>query len=287
MLGLNFLVSNQIDLAIEELTQGGAVDSRRARDRPDPRQPVPREGTGRPGHPGPPGAAAAAEAQAARARLRAALPRPRLQARRLRRPRARGVQRGAAARPARTSTRCVNLEKLHEEQHQWQEALRDPPAAGAARPASRAAAPPARSWRSSRTSSGLQALSAGRPRRGGARDFEAAIDLDAARGPGLPAPRRRAASRRATGGGRPRSGSGSSTWPPSAPTWRSTGSQPLYAALGDAGAVSRRSAGGSSPPTPQDWRGRAGAGAAPGRRRARPPRRSTCSSRRSRTTRTR
>ena len=60
MLGLNFLVANQIDLAIEELTQGRRARRRSARDPPDPRQPVSREGPGRPGDPGAPGAAAAA-----------------------------------------------------------------------------------------------------------------------------------------------------------------------------------------------------------------------------------
>ena len=80
MLGLNFLVANQIDPAIDELTQGGAGRRRSARDSPDSRQPVSREGPGRPRDPGAPGAAAAARPAQARARQRAALPRPRLQA---------------------------------------------------------------------------------------------------------------------------------------------------------------------------------------------------------------
>ena len=113
MLGLNFLVANQIDQAIEELTQGRAGRRRPARDPPDPRQPVSREGPGRPRHPGAPGAAPAAEPPQARTRQRAALPRPRLPARRLRRPRARGVHGGAAARSRqrvradRTSRSCT------------------------------------------------------------------------------------------------------------------------------------------------------------------------------------
>ena len=42
MLGLNFLVDNQVDQAIEELTQATSTRHRRARDPDDPRQPVPR-----------------------------------------------------------------------------------------------------------------------------------------------------------------------------------------------------------------------------------------------------
>ena len=49
ILGLNFLVANQIDLAIEELTPRRQPRRRRARSAHDPRQPVPREGPGRQG----------------------------------------------------------------------------------------------------------------------------------------------------------------------------------------------------------------------------------------------
>ena len=59
MLGLNFLVANQIDPAIEELTRAAEVGRRSARDPPDPRQPVSRKGPGRPRDPGAPDAAAA------------------------------------------------------------------------------------------------------------------------------------------------------------------------------------------------------------------------------------
>ena len=106
MLGLNFLVANQIDPAIDELTQGGGARRRSARDPPDPRQPVPREGPGRPRDPGAPGAAAAAEPPQAGTRQRPALPGTRLQERRLRRPRARGVHRSAAGSIPTTATRC-------------------------------------------------------------------------------------------------------------------------------------------------------------------------------------
>ena len=54
ILGLNFLVANQIDLAIEELSQRREPRRRRARSPHDPRQPVPREGTGRQGDHGAP-----------------------------------------------------------------------------------------------------------------------------------------------------------------------------------------------------------------------------------------
>ena len=86
--------------------EGGGARRRSARDPPDPRQPVSREGPGRPRDPGAPGAAAAAEHPQARTRQRPALPRPRLQARRVRRPRARGVHRSAASSIPTTGTRC-------------------------------------------------------------------------------------------------------------------------------------------------------------------------------------
>ena len=64
------------------------------------------------------------EAHQGRARLRPAVPRPRLQARRLRRSRARGVQRSDPAWIPRTSYALLYLQKLHEEQHQWADAHR-------------------------------------------------------------------------------------------------------------------------------------------------------------------
>ena len=98
MLGLNFLVASQIDQAIDELTKAARRGRRSARDSPHPRQPLSREGPGRPRDPGAPGPAAAAEAAEAGARQRAALPRPRLPQRRLRRSRDRGLQRSPEAR---------------------------------------------------------------------------------------------------------------------------------------------------------------------------------------------
>ena len=78
---------------------------RRARSAHDPRQSLSRERPGRQGDHGAPGAAAAAESQPDGTGVRPALPRPRLQARRLRRSRARSVQRGASARSRATATR--------------------------------------------------------------------------------------------------------------------------------------------------------------------------------------
>ena len=73
---------------------------RSARDSPDSRQPLSREGTGRPRHPGTSEPAPALQPAQAGARERAALPRARLPARRVRRPRARSVLGSAAARSA-------------------------------------------------------------------------------------------------------------------------------------------------------------------------------------------
>ena len=61
MLGLNFLVDNQVDQAIDELTQAASTGTGRARDPDDSRQPVPPEGPGRPCHHPAPVAAAAAD----------------------------------------------------------------------------------------------------------------------------------------------------------------------------------------------------------------------------------
>ena len=106
VLGLNFLVANQLDHRHRGAEPGGAGRRRRARDPSDSRQRLSRARPGRARHPDSSGAAAAAQAHPRRARLRPALPGPRLQARRVRRSRARSVQRGAAARSERTSTRC-------------------------------------------------------------------------------------------------------------------------------------------------------------------------------------
>ena len=84
--------TNQLDLAIEEMGQAARARAGRARDPHDPRQPVSREGPGQPRRPDPPAPAAAAAPRPPRAHLRPALPGPRLPARRLHRPRHRGVQ---------------------------------------------------------------------------------------------------------------------------------------------------------------------------------------------------
>ena len=114
ILGLNFLVANQIDLAIEELSKAASLDADALevhmilgnlyREKGQVGKAITRA----------PEPAAAAEPEQARARLRAALPRPRLQARRLRRSRARGVQRGAAARSeerVRAASTCRSCTK--------------------------------------------------------------------------------------------------------------------------------------------------------------------------------
>ena len=152
MLGLNFLVANQIDLAIEELSAGRAGRRRRARDPPDPRQPVSREGTGRP---------AIQEHQACcSGRTCASSSTPtscsawaRLQARRLRRSRARGVQRSAAAR-SREPLRAVEPREAARGAASVDRGVRHAAAARrtSTRPSEQAAAP-ARFSRSSRTRS--------------------------------------------------------------------------------------------------------------------------------------
>ena len=78
---------------------GHAGRQRRPRDPPDSRQRAPRARPGGARHPGAPGAAAAAQADPGRARVHPVVPGPRLQARRLRRSRARGVQRGGPDGP--------------------------------------------------------------------------------------------------------------------------------------------------------------------------------------------
>ena len=80
--------------------RGAAPAARRPRDRVDPRQSVPREGAGRPRHHDSPAAAPAAQTHAPGARVHPVVPGPRLQARRVRRPGARGLHRGAPLRTA-------------------------------------------------------------------------------------------------------------------------------------------------------------------------------------------
>ena len=106
VLGLNFLVSNQIDLAIEELSQAARVDSdaleihlilgnvHRERGQVARAIQVHQALLQRP------------KLDQGRARLHPVVPRPRLQARRLRRSRARGVQRSDPDGSRRISTRC-------------------------------------------------------------------------------------------------------------------------------------------------------------------------------------
>ena len=105
MLGLNFLVDNQVDQAIDELTQATSTDTDALEIQMILGNLYRQKGQVGARHQRAPGAAAAARPDAARARLRAALPGPRLPPRRLRRSRARGVPGSGAARPARTATR--------------------------------------------------------------------------------------------------------------------------------------------------------------------------------------
>ena len=117
-------------------------------------------------------------ADAARARVRAALPRPRLQARRLRRSRARGVQRSAAAR-SREPLRAVNLAEAARRAASVERGLRHAAAAGDSSSRHRIAGRRTRrSSRSSRTRSASRRCGAGTTAEA-ARRFEAAIDLDA------------------------------------------------------------------------------------------------------------
>ena len=97
--GLNFLVANQIDLAIEELSQAARVDADALEIHLILGNVYRERGQVVARHPGAPVAAAAPEADPPGTRLRDAVPGPRLQARRLRRSRRRGVQGGAPSRP--------------------------------------------------------------------------------------------------------------------------------------------------------------------------------------------
>ena len=96
-------------------------------------QPLSREGTGRPRDPGAPEPAPAAEPPKARTRQRPALPRARLQARRLRRSRARGVHRGPAPR-SREPVRAVEPREAVRGAAPVERGLRDAPEARGARP---------------------------------------------------------------------------------------------------------------------------------------------------------
>ncbi len=149
----------------------------RARSSHDPRQPVPRKGTGRQGDHHPPDAAPAPEAEPHRARVRAALPRARLQARWVRGPRARRVQRGAAARPGErvragsTSRNCTKNSISGPRRTTRGSASRTSPPSIHVRRASR-------SSRSSRTRSDSRRCDA-RTIPEAVRRFQSAIDLDA------------------------------------------------------------------------------------------------------------
>ena len=76
MLGLNFLVDNQVDQAIEELTQATSTDTDALEIQMILGNLYREKGTGRPRHQRPPVAAAAARPDDARTRVCAALPRP-------------------------------------------------------------------------------------------------------------------------------------------------------------------------------------------------------------------
>ena len=167
---------------------------RRARDPDDPRQPVPRRRDRSAARSTCTRRCCSGRTSRARARLRPAVPRPRLQARRLRRSRARGVPGSRAAGPA--------------------EPLRARQPAEAARrtaPVGRCGCASASRSRSSMADADpsdqqilgfLATRSAARSARDGdaaaaARTFASAIDIDARTAPGLSEPRRRARARRA------------------------------------------------------------------------------------------
>ena len=147
------------------------------------------------------------------------MPRPRLQARRLRRSCARGVQRGAAAR-SEEPVRLLYLQKLHEEQHQWDDAYRIREqlvelSGPDTQPRSQAILAFLENER------GVEAMKAAPD--DAAMRFESAIDLDPDDDAGLPQPRRRAAEAGRHGGSRGR-GTAPRGPRPNARTWRSTGS---------------------------------------------------------------
>ena len=178
ILGLNFLVANQIDLAIEELSRAASLDA----DALEVHMIL--------------GNLYREKGQVGKAITvhQSLLQRPKLT-----RARARATCCSASASTTsaaassiarsrrstrccgsirRTSTRCVNLQKLHEEQHQWPEAYDTRQRlVEAGRRATRGRRT-RRFWRSSRTSSASRRC-AGRTTPKRSRRFEAAIDLDA------------------------------------------------------------------------------------------------------------
>ena len=225
ILGLNFLVANQIDLAIEELTRAASLDAdalevhmilgnlyrekgqvgkaitvhqallQRSRLTPD------------------------------RARLRAALSRARLQARRLRRSGARSVQRGAAAR-SEERVRAAQPAEAARGTASVDRGVRHASAADLA------VAMPIRRPQSQailaflENEIGLEAMRRKDYRRG----HPAVQGRDRSRRAGragVPESRRRARRRGERAAKRRRSGRSSSRSRPTAPTWRSTGSRAL------------------------------------------------------------
>ncbi len=122
IVGLDLVVANQIDAGHRRAVPGGVARRGCPRDPPRAGQSLSRKGTGGPRHQHPPGAVAAPESQDARTRLHPAVPWPGLPARRV----------SSTARTRRSRKCCgsipknrhalIQLEKLHEEQHQWAEA---------------------------------------------------------------------------------------------------------------------------------------------------------------------
>ena len=138
-----------------------------------------------------------------------------------------------------------NLEKLHEDQHQWDEAyaMRQKLAAladGDGGPMHRGTT---RSSRSSKTSSAQAALKRSDYAEA-ARRFEARHRSRRAQRAGAPEPRRRARTQEGRRRRGRASGSGCIESRPSAPTWPSRGSKRAYTAIGRAGSLRRSSASG-------------------------------------------
>ena len=285
ILGLNFLVANQIDLGDRGAEQGVAsLDAGRARAPPDPRQPVPREGPGRPGD----------------QEHQALLQRPRLN--RIEHAyvllclgldyrRGGFVDRALEAfnevlrLDPENEAALVNLEKLQEEQHQWQEAYDH---AAAAREARRR--PPEHPQRA-----GDPRVSRERARPGGdeaarLRGGDAAVRGGDRSRPDararLPEPRRRPRRRKAIRRGQRPSGSRLIEVAPDRAYLAFDRLERAYTAMGAPRALRR-------PLPAPDRRQPAGLARAPGARAApgvsgpAGPRRSICCSRRSSTTRTR
>ena len=200
ILGLNYLVAGQVDLAIDELEKARALDPGALELRLVLGNLYREKGQVGPRDSGASGAAAAAAPEPHRARQRAALPR--------------ASTTGAAASWIarwRSFSDVLKLDPDNEAAlHQPREAagrpapvaggVRHAPAPGAASPARPISRSRSSSSRFSRTSSGLQALKDGRLD-DAIRRFEAAIDLDPRRHPGLSAPRRRAGAAGRPGGG--------------------------------------------------------------------------------------